>query len=103
MDSGIAALLGSLVGGFFSLAGTALAQWLAGREARKLDDVRQDTLKKRFAASNRTWIPMPSLMDCIGADRETTVRHLLLIGARRSMAGSDSWGLKDWPEPQNIN
>lgn len=99
MDSGWAVLLGALIGGVMSLAGTVLTHWLAGCEARKLDGVRQETLKKRLAASNRTWLPMQSLMDCIGADRETTVRHLLLIGARRSMAENDSWGLKDWPEP----
>lgn len=103
MDSGWAALLGSLVGGLASLAGTALTHWLAGSDTRKLDSVRQDTLKKRFAASNRTWIPIQTLMDCIGADRETTIRHLLLIGARRSLAGNESWGLKDWPEPQTSN
>lgn len=101
MDSGWAALCGSLIGGVVSLGGTALAHWLAGADARKLARVRQDTLKKRFAASNRAWVQMDSLMSCIGADRETTVQHLLLIGARRSMAGNDSWGLKGWPEPSN--
>lgn len=101
MDSGWAALLGSFVGGLMSLAGTVLAHWLAGCDARKLDKVRQDTLKKRFAASNRQWVQIEKLMDCIGADRETTVRHLLIIGARRSMAANDSWGLNDWPEPSN--
>ena len=100
MDSGLAGLLGALIGGLISLAGTALSHWLARCDERKLDQVRQDTLKKRFAASKGTWIPMQNLMDCIGTDRETTVRHLLLIGARRSMAGNDSWGLKDWPEPK---
>jgi hypothetical protein len=101
MDSGWAALLGSLIGGLASLGGTGLAHWLAGAETRKLAQVRQETLKKRFAASNRTWVPMQNLMDCIGADRDTTVQHLLMIGARRSMVGNDSWGLKDWPEPSN--
>ena len=103
MDSGLAALLGSLVGGVATLAGTGLTHWLAGSDTRNLDRARQDTLRKRFAASNRTWVPMANLMDCIGADRETTVRHLLLIGARRSMVGNDSWGLKDWPEPSPPN
>ena len=92
-------VIGALVGGAASLAGTALTDYLNKRPARRLDQVRQETLKKRFAASNRQWVPIDRLMDCIGADRETTVRHLLMIGARRSMAGNDSWGLKDWPEP----
>lgn len=100
MDSGLAAIFGSIVGGALSLIGTLLTHWLTGADARELDTVRKETLKKRFAASNRKWVSMQALMDCIGADRETTVRYLLLIGARRSLIGNDSWGLKDWPEPR---
>jgi len=99
MDSGSAALLGSIIGGAASLAGTVLAHWLSACDARKLDSVRKNTLKKRFAASNRVWVPLADLADCVGADRETTIRLLLLIGARRSMKKNDVWGLNEWPEP----
>jgi hypothetical protein len=88
----------AIAGGFFSLAGTMLADCLKEGRARKLDRVRENTLRKRFAASNREWVPIQKLMDAIGADRETTIRHLLMIDARRSMAGNDSWGLKGWPD-----
>ena len=99
--AGLFGVVGALVGGLASLGGTVLNDYLSRRPAKKLDQIREDTLRKRFAASNRQWVPIEKLMDCIGADRETTVRHLLMIGARRSMAGNDSWGLKDWPEPSN--
>jgi hypothetical protein len=94
-------VIGALVGGTASLAGTVLTDYLDKRPDRALDRERQKTLRKRFAAPNRQWLSIEKLMDSIGADRETTIRHLLLIGARRSMAGNDSWGLKDWPEPSN--
>ena len=93
--------MGAFVGGVASLCGTILTDYLRDRRATKLDKVREDTLRKRFAASNRQWVAIDKLMDAIGADRETTIRHLLMIGARRSMVGNDSWGLKDWPEPSN--
>lgn len=92
-------LTGTVVGAVASLGGTFLTDWLSRAPERQLAKIREDTLRKRFAASNRNWVPIEKLMDSIGADRETTVRHLLMIGARRSLAGNDSWGLNDWPEP----
>jgi hypothetical protein len=99
--AGLFGVVGAAVGGLASLGGTVLNDYLSRRSARELDRIREATLRKRFAASNREWIPIKKLMDCVGADRETTIRHLLMIGARRSMAENDSWGLKDWPEPSN--
>ena len=101
MDSGWAALGGSLIGGLASFSGTALAAWLAGADARKLAQVRQDTLKRRLDAGNRNWVLIEDLMACIGADHDTTVQHLLMISARRSMVGNDVWGFKGWPEPSS--
>ena len=101
MDSGWAALGGSLIGGLVSLGATFLAHWLTGADARKLARVRQDTLKKRLDASNRNWVPIEDLMNCIGADRDTTVQHLLMIRARRSLVGNDVWGFKGLPEPSS--
>ena len=99
--TGFFGLAGALFGGLASLGGTVLSDYLSKAPARTLDKVREETLRKMFAAANRKWVPIGKLMDCIGADRKTTVRHLLMIGARRSMVGNDSWGLKDWPEPSN--
>jgi hypothetical protein len=96
---GVFGVAGALVGGLASLGGTVLNDYLNKRPAKRLDRIREDTLRKRFAASNRQWVQIDRLMDSIGADRETTVRHLLMT--RRSMAGNDSWGLKDWPDPSN--
>ena len=99
--AGLFGVVGALVGGLASLGGTVLNDYLSRRPARELDRKREETLRKRFEASNRNWIPIENLKDCIGADRETTIRHLLMIGARRSLAGNEVWGLEDWPEPQN--
>ena len=76
-----------------------LADYLKRKPAQKLARIREITLQKRFDASSKEWVQIEKLMACIGADRETTVRHLLMIGARRSMIDNDVWGLKDWPEP----
>ena len=101
MDSGTAAVLGALVGGLTSLGGTVLNNLLRGRRTRKLERIREKTLRKRFASSKREWVQIEKLMASIGADSETTIRHLLMIGARRSLGGNEVWGLKDWPEPPN--
>lgn len=94
-------LIGVAVGGFASLAGTVLADYLRNRPHAQLAKIRRDTLKRRLAASNSEWVPMSDLADCIGADRNTTVQHLLMIGARRSMKANDVWGMAGWPEPKN--
>lgn len=101
MDSGCAAVLGALIGGLASLAGTMLAEYLKSAPDRELATIREDTLRKRFNASTKDWVPIERLMSCIGGDRETTVKHLLKIGARKSMGSKDTWGMKDWPEPKD--
>jgi hypothetical protein len=85
------------------LGGTILTHYLRQRPNAELERIRKETLRKRFAAVAKEydWLPMATLSDCIGADRPTTVRLLLLIGARRSMLEKDVWGLKEWPEPSN--
>lgn len=101
MDSGWAAIIGAFVGGAASLGATFLPEWLRGCEARKLDTIRQDVLRRRLQASNKKWVPIDKLMAHVGGDRDNTIRLLLLIGARRSMNGNDVWGFNDWPEPSN--
>jgi hypothetical protein len=101
MDSGVAVVIGAIVGALASLGGTLLAEWIKVARERKLDRVCEDTLRKRFEASDRQWVPLEKLMECIGADDKTTIRYLLMIGARRSLVGNNAWGLKDWPEPRN--
>lgn len=85
--------LGVLAGGLISIGTAVLTDWLKNRRATKLERFREDALRARFARSNSVWVPMDKLKDSIGCDRETTVRHLLMIGARRSMKEADSWGL----------
>jgi hypothetical protein len=99
--AGLWVLLGSAIGAIASVGTTYLTDHLRHRRAEKLDQMRERALRARFNASTKDWVPMEKLRDCIGADRDTTVRHLLMIGARRSMKENDVWGLRDWPDPKN--
>ena len=78
MDSGWAAIIGAIVGGTASLAATFLAEWLRGCEARELDTIRKETLRRRLGASNQDWVPIDKLIAHVGRDRNNTVRLLLL-------------------------
>ena len=99
MDSGWSAVIGALVGGGASIATTWLSEHLRERRTSRLDRIRKDILKRLLSRSKYQWRNMQTLSDAIGADDETTARLLLEIGARRSLAkGTDSWGMKDWPE-----
>ena len=94
-------VIGAVIGGLASLGGTILTLWWRERPKKELDRTRQQILRKRFAASNSEWIPYEKLAEAVGTDRQSTIRLLLMIGARRSMGERDVWGLKDWPEPSN--
>jgi len=99
MGSGWAAIFGALVGGAASIVATWLSDHLRERRTSKLDRIRKGVLKRLLSGKKFEWRSMSQLSDAIGADDETTARLLLEIGARRSLAkGSNSWGLKDWPE-----
>jgi hypothetical protein len=99
MDSGWSVVVGALVGGAASIASTALAEFLRDRRTNKLDSIRKDVLKKLLSGEKYEWRSLSALADAIGADEETTARLLLEIGARHSLAkGSDSWGLKPFPD-----
>lgn len=93
MDSGWAAIGGSLVGGLCTFGGTLLVEYLKGKRARKLDKIRKSHLLKMLSLEQKSWRSLSMLSAAIGADEETTTALLLEIGARRSMTDSDSWSL----------
>jgi hypothetical protein len=93
MDSGWAALLGSVVGGI----GTFGATWLNAYLNRKKPDPSEEAAKALLRAMlNRPkwkWANIRTLANVVGTDEQTVRRLLLLIGARGSMKDGAVWGL----------
>jgi hypothetical protein len=94
MDSGLAALVGTVVGGATSIATTWLSEYLRNKRSNRVAEMRKDRLRKLLSGPKYTWRSHKMLCDAIGADEHTTGALLMEIGARRSMAaGRDSWAL----------
>ncbi len=93
MDSGTAALIGTVVGSATSIATTWLSEYLRTRRANRLDKIRKERLVQLLSSDKYTWRSLKTLCDAIGSDEETAVGLLLEIGARRSITGSESWAL----------
>ena len=93
MDSGWAAVLGSLVGG----VGTFGATWLNARLNRKTPDPAEEAakrlLKEMLEDRMFKWRHILTLANVVGTDQQTVRRLLLEIGARGSMNSGDFWGL----------
>ena len=94
MDSGVAALLGALVGSATSIATTWLGDYLRRKPAKKLAQRRKERLLQLLSGEKYTWRSLGMLCDAIGADEETTIALLLEIDARGSMTGGKpAWAL----------
>jgi hypothetical protein len=93
MDEGTAAIVGAVAGGVLTLLGNWLSHYLQTHRTVSLDKIRRERLTQLLNAPKYKWRSMDMLASAIGADEETTAALLLEIGARASMAGSDSWGL----------
>jgi hypothetical protein len=93
MDSGLAAVIGSVVGG----AGTFAATWLNAHLTRKRPDpseVAAKTLLRTLLLDGRfRWRKLPTLANVVGTDEQTVRRLLLEIGARGSTKDGQLWGL----------
>ena len=96
MDSGTAAIVGSLIGsiaGVSSTLGSALlSDYLRNRKAKKLDVTRKARLKDMLSIDDR-WKSIELLSAAVGASENTTKRLLLEIEARKSIGKKDTWGL----------
>jgi len=93
MDSGWAALLGSVVGGI----GTFGATWLNAHLSRQKPDPSEEAAKALLLAMlnrpNWHWANIHTLANVVGTDEQTVRRLLLQIGARGSMKDGAVWGL----------
>ncbi|HYX00167.1 MAG TPA: hypothetical protein VE822_13720 [Candidatus Elarobacter sp.] len=91
----VVGLIGSIVGGLLVIGGNLLLNWLQHRDEKSLDDARKKLLEKMLNASD--WRKLSTLFRVIGANRDTTTRLLIELGARGSEKqrpdGEEVWGL----------
>ena len=91
----IVGLIGSIVGGLLAIGGNLLLNFAQQRKHKTLDDARKRLLKEMLNASD--WRKLSTISRVIGADRDTTTRLLIEIGARGSEKRRDDeeevWGL----------
>ena len=93
MDSGLAALFGSCVGGM----GTFGATWLNVHLSRKKPDPAEEATKRLLRELLEhpiiDWQHLHTLSNVVGLDDQSVRRLLLEIGARGSTKDGDFWGL----------
>ncbi len=93
------ATIGTAVGGFVSIATTYVTDIIRERRTGRLDQVRTATLRRFLSDEKFEWRTIQTLSDAIGAEKETTVRLLLLMGARKSLTNDrELWSMAPWPE-----
>lgn len=104
MDSGTAALIGTVIGSFASPLAAFAAEHFRKSDNRKADQLRRERLKKILLLPKNKWRPISYLAEAIGAPEEKTKRLLLEIDARKSLIkGHDNWALIDRvPFPDDV-
>ena len=94
-------VIGTIVGGCVSIATTAATDHIRDKKAGRLDSIRTKRLEQHLSDKRYEWRTLDALSDVIGADRDTTVRLLLLMGARKSQKkGQDLWTLSSLPDDE---
>ncbi len=94
MDSGLAAVLGALIGAVSSPLVAWASEHFKNPATRRSDKLRRERLRKILLLPGKKWRSIDYLADAIGADVEKTKRLLLEIDARKSMAKNrDNWSL----------
>ncbi len=88
-------LIGSIVGAVLVILGNVLLNIVQRRKEKKLDEARKKLLVTMLSSSD--WRKLSTLFRVIGADRDTTTRLLIELGARGSEKprpdGEEVWGL----------
>lgn len=99
-------VVAGLVGGLTAISGQLFVHWYQQRPQAQLDESRKESLRFMLDPKNMPdsvsdgWRKIETLQRVIGADRETTTRLLVEIGARGSMKNADVWALiRDKPIP----
>jgi hypothetical protein len=93
MDSGWAAIFGSIVGGIGTFGATWLNVHLNRSRADQADESAKGLLTEMLAAQEYKWRSIRSLSNVIGLSEELTRKLLLEIGARGSEKNPELWGL----------
>jgi hypothetical protein len=88
-------LVGSVIGAVIVIVGNVLLNSLQHRKEKGLDEARKKLLVTMLSTSD--WRKLSTLFRVVGADRDTTTRLLIEIGARGSEKlrpdGEEVWGL----------
>jgi hypothetical protein len=84
-----------IAGSVLTLAGQFLHDWLKSRPQRRLDEHRQEMLKKMLEDERfpNRWRRLTTLARVVGASEETTKKLLIEVGARGSEKDDSLWGL----------
>jgi hypothetical protein len=93
MDSGWAAIVGSIVGGLGSFGATWLSAYLSRKRPDPADEAAKRLLKEMLEAPAWQWRKFRSLSNVVGLSEERTRQLLLEIGARGSETNPELWGL----------
>ena len=93
MDSGLAALGGSFVGGIMTFAATWLNAHLNRTRPNRADDTAKQLLKWMLEVNELRWRAIHTMANVVGLSEERTRELLLEIGARGSEANPELWGL----------
>jgi len=97
MDSGLAALLGAIIGGTATLGGQILREVIQSYRKDKADRPRKQLLKQMLENPQHDWRSISVLSGVVGLPESETKRLLIEIGARGSeiqaQTGKDVWGL----------
>ena len=93
MDSGWAAVLGSVVGGLLTLAATWLNAYLNRKRPDPSDEAAKKLLLSMLDRKGWGWANIDTLANVVGTDHAQVRKLLLEIGARGSMQDGSTWGL----------
>jgi hypothetical protein len=94
MDSGTAAVLGTLIGALTTPLSAWVREHFKNPVTRKSNKLRRERLKKILLLPANRWRSIEYLADAIGADEDKTKQLLLEIDARKALIkGSKNWAL----------
>lgn len=93
MDSGLAAVLGSLVGSIGTLGTTWLSVYLKKEKPDAADLATKGLLREMLEHPTLKWRQISTLSNVVGQSEEKVRRVLLEIGARGSARDGELWAL----------
>ena len=93
MDSGLAVVLGGLIGVCGTLGSTWLNHHFEQSKKDEGEEAAKKLLKELLETRQHHWRRIDTLANVVGTDEATVRRLLLEIGARGSMRNGRYWGL----------